>query len=163
MTPTIRSAAQTGTILVILAGVAILAYLDHLTSSDAFSVIMLVGGGTAVAGGIALGSTPITGLIPHYILIAAVVAMTVALAIKGVFVPQQTIGVFSLILGAGAFGTGSAAVTTKVALSEVPKIQTTAVREKVALLDETTPPGTTATSLGMAPPLPLQGNDTSVN
>jgi hypothetical protein len=100
-------------ILAVLAAISVLAVIGHtVTGSDAYGVLMLVAGGTAVAGGIILGSTvPNNALFAHVILILAVIGMLVALSLQHLFTSTQVVGVFSVILGGGSVGVGSSILT----------------------------------------------------
>jgi len=115
MTATQRSLLQLASVLVVLAAAGILATVTTtLSGTQVYAIITVVAGGTAVAGGLALSATP-SNMLPHLLLIAAVLGLTVALAIEKVFGSTEVLGVFGFILGAGALGAGSNIVATKVA------------------------------------------------
>lgn len=121
MTPTsLKSFVQLGALLAVLAAAGILATTTStLSGPQVFAMIGFIAGGTAVAGGLALTS-PTTSLIPHLVLILAVLALTVALAVKHVFGSTEVDGVFTFILGGGAVGAGSGIITAKVTAATLP-------------------------------------------
>lgn len=115
LTPLERSLLQLGAVLVVLAAAGVLAIVTNtITGVQVYAMITVIAGGTAVAGGLALTPEP-ANLIPHLVLIAAVLGLTVALAVEKVFGSTEVIGVFGFILGGGALGAGSTIVASKVA------------------------------------------------
>ena len=116
LTATQKSLLLLGAVLGVLAAAAVLSvFSTTLSGSDVFQVVAALGGGTAVAGGIALTSTP-ANVYPHLILIAAVLGLTVALALEHVFGATEVKGTLAFIIGGGIFGAGSnVTTTTKVA------------------------------------------------
>ena len=101
-------------ILLALAAVGVLATVAHvLSGSDVMGIVSVFAGGTAIAGGLALGASP-TNLYPHLILIAAVIGLTVAMALMHVFVKADVMGTFGFIFGAGIGGALASNVITKV-------------------------------------------------
>jgi hypothetical protein len=110
-----KSLLQLGAVLAVLAAAGVLAVTTTtLDATQAFGIVGVIAGGTAVAGGIALTATP-SNMLPHIVLIAAVLGLMIALAIEGVWGQVEVTGVFTFIIGGGALGAGSSIVTTKVA------------------------------------------------
>jgi hypothetical protein len=115
LTPTQKSLLLLAAVLGVLAAVSVLSVLTTtLSGSDVFMVVGAVAGGTAVAGGIALTSTP-ANVLPHIILILAVLGLMVALALEHVFGTAEVKGTVAFIVGGGIFGAGSNVTTAKAA------------------------------------------------
>lgn len=94
---------QVAVVLALLAAAGVLATVSNvLTGVQVYAIVSVIAGGAAVAGGIALSST--SNLIPHLILILAVIGLTVAMALEHVFGTVEVTGVFGYILGGGAIG-----------------------------------------------------------
>ena len=99
MTTTQRALLQLAAVLVVLAAAGVLATVTTtLSGSEVYGIITVIAGGTAVAGGLALSATP-ANYLPHLLLIAAVLGLTVALAVEKVFGSTEVVGVFGFILG----------------------------------------------------------------
>jgi hypothetical protein len=121
VTTTQRALLQLAAVLVVLAAAGVLATVTTtLSGSEVYGIITVIAGGTAVAGGLALSATP-ANYLPHLLLIAAVLGLTVALAVEKVFGSTEVVGVFGFILGGGALGAGSNIVATKVAAALHPQ------------------------------------------
>lgn len=103
-----------GSVLVVLTAAAVLAVFEPPTMPAAglYGLVGVIAGGTAVAGGIAL-TTPSTSTVPHLILIAAVLGLTVAMAVQHIFGHTEVTGVFAFILGGGSVGAGTNVMNTK--------------------------------------------------
>jgi hypothetical protein len=120
LSPTVKAMLQLLAVLAVLAAAGILAVVTTtLTGTEVYAIITVVAGGTAVAGGLALSATP-ANMLPHLLLIAAVLGLTIALAVEKVFGSTEVVGVFGFILGGGALGAGSNIVATKVAAATHP-------------------------------------------
>jgi hypothetical protein len=115
MTPTVKTFLQLAAVLVVLAAAGVLAVTTAtLSGTEVYALVGFIAGGTAVAGGIALTATP-ANVIPHIILILAVLGLTIAMAEKSVFGNAEVTGVFTFIVGGGVLGAGSNIITTKLA------------------------------------------------
>lgn len=126
LSPLQQTLLLTGTVLALLATAAILAVLTTtVTGSEAFGLVAAVSGGTALAGGLAISpATPTTNLIPHTVLILAVLAMTVALTLQHVWTGVEVTGIFGFITGGGIMGAGSGVAVAegaKVAAAKTPQ------------------------------------------
>lgn len=100
-------------VLALLAGAALLTVVSKtLTGGDVYGLVTVLAGGTAVAGGLALSSST-ANIVPHVVLIVAVVGLTVAMALEHVFGSVEVQGVFEFILGGGSVGAGSNIVTMR--------------------------------------------------
>lgn len=116
VTPLQASMLLVGGILATLAAAGVLACTTStLTGTQVFGLISVLAGSTAVAGGLSLtGPQPSgSGIIPHLIVILAILGLTVALATRNVFGNTEVVGVFGFILGGGAIGAGSQIMNTK--------------------------------------------------
>jgi hypothetical protein len=91
----------------ILAAVTVLAATNHLASTETYGVVALILGvvGTAAAGILA---SPVANAsaAPHLLIVLAVIGSVVAMGALGKFDSSQIQGVFAVILGGGAVGTG---------------------------------------------------------
>ena len=106
-----KSFLQIGVVLLLLAAAGVLATIGHvLTGGEVYSIVSVLAGGTSLAGGLALSVAP-ANLYPHLILIAAVIGLTVAMALTHLFGSTAVEGVFGFILGAGVLGAGSNIIT----------------------------------------------------
>jgi hypothetical protein len=144
MTPTVKAFLQLSAVLVVLAAAGVLAVTTAtLSGTEVYALVGFIAGGTAVAGGIALTATP-ANVIPHIILILAVLGLTIAMAEKSVFGNAEVTGVFTFIVGGGVLGAGSNIITTKLAKAKAD--QSAALGPYVPIVVKESPPG---------PPLPL--------
>ena len=115
MTALQKSLLQLAAVLAVLSAAGVLATVTTtLTGTQVYAMVTVIAGGTAVAGGLALSATP-ANMLPHLLLIAAVLGLTIALAVQHVFGSTEVTGVFGFILGGGALGAGSNIVATKIA------------------------------------------------
>jgi len=116
-----KTVASVASILVILAAAGILAAMTTtLDGAQVYTLLAVIAGGTAVSGGLALGGTTSTNLIPHTVLLIAVLGLAVALAMVKVFDSGEVVGVFGFVLGGGAVGAGSVATSTQEAAAAAP-------------------------------------------
>jgi hypothetical protein len=115
LSATNKALLQLAAVLAVLAAAGVLATVTTtLSGTEVYGIITVIAGGTAVAGGLALSATP-ANMLPHLLLIAGVLGLTIALAVEKVFTSTDVVGVFGFILGGGALGAGSNIVATKVA------------------------------------------------
>jgi hypothetical protein len=113
LTNLVKSLPQLLLALVVLAVVGVLAGLGSATSTQAYSVVMVVLAAGGVSTGIVLGSTQSNAnLIPHLILFTAALVLVTVLGARGIFTNTQVDGVLALVVGGGALGIGSTAVTS---------------------------------------------------
>ncbi|MDE1904848.1 MAG: hypothetical protein KGH75_00170 [Rhodospirillales bacterium] len=125
MTGTAKALLTVLVFALILAGAGVLATVVTLLSgNEVYGLVMAIGGTTVLAGGIALaGPTTSTTFVPHLLLVAAVIALTIAMGIEHVFTSTQVTGVFYLVIGPGiavAGGTLYAAQIRRVAAAFAP-------------------------------------------
>ncbi len=98
-------------ILLVLAILGTTAYLTVdgvLTSVMALGVLSLIVGATAVAGTIVLsGPQPNTDLVPHLVILLAIIGFVTALGAKGYFDGSDIVAIFGVLIGGGSVGLGS--------------------------------------------------------
>jgi hypothetical protein len=102
----IKTYAQLGVILAILAAASVLAVINNtITGSQAYDTLVLIGTATAVSGGYVLASpVPNSQLGPHLIITLAAIGMATGLGLEHVWDSGQIQGVFSTVLGGGVAG-----------------------------------------------------------
>jgi len=153
-------------VLAVLAAAGVLAALTTtLNGAEVFALLTVIAGGTAVSGGLALGGTTGANLVPHIVLITAVLGLTVALAILKIFDSGEVTGVFGFILGGGAVGAGSsvtsaqdAAVTTSTSTSMSNAVAPASNAPLPILIPDARPVSTTSQVTGSsqtAPPVTM--------
>lgn len=108
-------------VLALLASVAVLTISNVITANDAYGFLGLVIGATAVAGTIVLsGPQDNSYLIPHVVILLAVLAFAVILGAKGYFTGTEIVGIFTVLIGGGSLAVGS---TTATPVAVPPKVQ----------------------------------------
>ena len=96
-------------VLSVLAAAAVLAVFTPSTVSgvQVFGIVTAVASGTAVLGGLALAATVSpSSAVPHFVLILAVIGLTVALALQHVWGGTEVTGIFGMVVGGGLAGAG---------------------------------------------------------
>jgi hypothetical protein len=102
-------------VLAVLAGAAVMAVVsDTLTGTQVAGFVAIIAGSTAVAGGLTLaGDGNPSDLIPHLVLVLAVIGLTVALALEHVFTSTEVVLIFGFIIGGGGTGAGVGVTTAR--------------------------------------------------
>lgn len=115
LTNLLKSGAQPLIVLAVLAAIGVLTVVGSapVTSNQAYSVVMFITVATATAGGVILGGpTSNSNLAPHLLIILAILGLATALGVESVFTGGQISGIFAGLLGGGAIGVATNAVTT---------------------------------------------------
>ena len=109
-----KGAMQILAVLAILAAAGVLAVLSHTVSgAQVYTLVAAVLGGTAVVGGIALNLNSPSTVFPHLFVVLAIIGLTIAMALEHIFTSGEVSGIFGMIIGGGAIGAGSSAVSAK--------------------------------------------------
>jgi hypothetical protein len=99
---TLGALPQIVVVLLVLAGVGILASTNHLSPTNAYGLVMLIIGATGVAAGLVLGSTkPNATLVIHAVIALAILALAIVLTLRNVFTETEVLGVLTVLLGSG--------------------------------------------------------------
>ena len=100
-------------VLALLAGSAVLTVQGVITANDAYGFLGLVVGATAVAGTIVLSDAnqSNSNLLPHVVIVLAIMGYTVALGSSGYFSGTEIVGIFSVLIGGGSLAMGTTTST----------------------------------------------------
>ena len=95
-------------VLALLGSVAWLTAEGVITGNDAMGFISLIVGATAVAGTILLsGQTPNVNLIPHLVIMVAIIGFATAMGLLGIFTGTNIVAILGVMIGGGTVGFGS--------------------------------------------------------
>ena len=102
-------------VLAVLAGASVMAVVSGtLDGTQVAGLVSIIAGSTAVAGGLTLaGDGKASDLVPHLILILAVIGMTVALALEHVYTSTEVTMILGFIIGGGGTGAGVGVTNAK--------------------------------------------------
>ena len=103
-----KSLPKLAFVLAILGSVAWLTAEGVTTANDAMGFLSLVIGATAVAGTIVLaGPTSNANLIPHVVVLIAILGFVTAMGLLGIFTGTEIVAVLGVMIGGGSVGYGS--------------------------------------------------------